>query len=101
VSSSKIFKWKQVILSRGTEVFRKGFGFEAPKDMDLEKLDATIGRLKVENDFLAKFGRAKAMKERRGHLMALHPELSKRCKAQLLKVNLSSCYVKPKPVSGG
>lgn len=44
VSSSQIFKWKQVILSRGTEVFRKGFGFEAPKDMDLEKLDATIGR---------------------------------------------------------
>jgi transposase-like protein len=44
VVSVQIFKWKQVILSRGTEVFRKGFGFEAPKDMDLEKLDATIGR---------------------------------------------------------
>lgn len=38
------------------------------------------------------------MKERRLQVMALHPLLSKRTKAKLLEVNLSSCYLKPKPV---
>ena len=38
------------------------------------------------------------MKERRVQVMALHPLLSKRSKSKLLGVNLSSCYVKPKPV---
>jgi putative transposase len=39
------------------------------------------------------------MKERRAKVMADHQRLSKRTRALLLKVNLSSCYVKPKPKS--
>ena len=39
------------------------------------------------------------MKERQAKTMAPHHTLSKRSKAKLLSVNLSSCYLKPKPVA--
>lgn len=39
------------------------------------------------------------MKERQTKVMEDHESLSKRLKAKLLKVNLSSCYIKPKPAS--
>ena len=38
------------------------------------------------------------MTVRRHRVMESHPLLSKRCKAKLLGVNLSSCYVRPKPM---
>lgn len=39
------------------------------------------------------------MKERQRQVMGFHKDLSKRLRARLLGVNLSSCYVKPKPAS--
>ena len=39
------------------------------------------------------------MKERQIQVRSLHKQLSKRLRANLLGVNLSSCYVKPKPAS--
>ncbi len=39
------------------------------------------------------------MKERRMKVQEIHPQLSKRAKAHLLNVNLSSCYVRPKAIS--
>lgn len=36
------------------------------------------------------------MKERKAKVQAIHPHLSKRSRALLLAVNLSSCYMKPK-----
>ena len=38
------------------------------------------------------------MKERQGQVTGFHKGLSKRLRAKLLGVNLSSCYIKPKPV---
>jgi putative transposase len=38
------------------------------------------------------------MKERQARVMDLHESLSKRTKAKLLGVNLSTCYLKPKPI---
>jgi transposase-like protein len=51
VVSSQIFKWKKMVLDSGASVFgqQKSAGAES---QEIEKLHATIGRLKVENDFL-------------------------------------------------
>jgi len=55
VASSQIFKWKKALLDHGSEIFSKGMPTRTSQDAELEKLHATIGKLKVENDFLAKF----------------------------------------------
>lgn len=54
VVASQIFKWKRALLEHGAEIFSKGLPTKSAQDADLDKLHATIGRLKVENDFLAK-----------------------------------------------
>ena len=54
VVSSQIFKWKKGLLEHGSEIFRKCVPTKSGHESELEKLHATIGRLKVENDFLAK-----------------------------------------------
>lgn len=54
VVSSQIFSWKKALLEHGAEVFSKGIPSKAKQDNEVEKLHATIGRLTVENDFLAK-----------------------------------------------
>lgn len=55
VPRSVVSRWKSQLLNNGSEVFKSG---NQPKkvmeDQALEKLHATIGRLKVENDFLQK-----------------------------------------------
>lgn len=55
VISSQVFRWKKALLEHGSEIFSKGTPSKSSQDTELEKLHATIGKLKVENDFLAKF----------------------------------------------
>ena len=54
VASSQIYSWKKALLEHGAEIFTKGLPAKANQESETEKLHATIGRLKVENDFLAK-----------------------------------------------
>lgn len=57
VVSSQVFKWKKALLEKGKEVFegKRLAGNTSCDNREIEKLHATIGRLTVENDFLAKF----------------------------------------------
>lgn len=55
VVSSQLFKWKRALLDHGADIFNKGQDKLTNQDDVVEKLHATIGRLKVENDFLSKF----------------------------------------------
>ena len=56
VVNSQIFKWKKALLDSGKQVFANNIHTKAEtKNIQIERLHATIGRLKVENDFLAKF----------------------------------------------
>ena len=55
IVSSQIFKWKKELIENGQEIFKKDLSFKKEESNQVEKLHATIGRLKVENDFLAKF----------------------------------------------
>jgi transposase len=54
VVSSQIYKWRNALLEHGSEVFTQGKSIDSSQEVEVEKLHATIGRLKVENDFLAK-----------------------------------------------
>lgn len=51
ISKSVASKWKNQLLSEGSEVFSKDQKNSSSEAM-IEQLHATIGRLKVENDFL-------------------------------------------------
>ena len=54
VVGSQIFKWKKALLNHGAEIFKDGTPTKSSEDSTIEKLHATIGKLKVENDFLEK-----------------------------------------------
>jgi transposase-like protein len=52
VSKSVIHKWKKQFLDSGAKVFSDKKSDSTKETHDIEKLHATIGKLKVENDFL-------------------------------------------------
>lgn len=54
IVSSQLFKWKKELLSNGQEIFRNGRLIKEQGQAEIEQLHATIGRLTVENGFLAK-----------------------------------------------
>jgi transposase-like protein len=51
IVSSQLFKWKKAVLDQGAEVFKSGSTVTHDQGL-IDKLHTTIGRLKVENDFL-------------------------------------------------
>jgi len=58
VNSVMISKWKTEFLSNMSLVFEKGSTTNEPSEsVDVERLYAQIGQLKVENDFLKKSAR--------------------------------------------
>ena len=55
VPRSVLHRWKKQLLENGPDIFAVGSSSKVKKSSDnieIEKLHATIGRLKVENDFL-------------------------------------------------
>jgi len=54
IVNSQLHKWKKELLDNGAEVFKNTSSAQIITDSVVDKLHATIGRLKVENDFLEK-----------------------------------------------
>lgn len=54
VVSSQIYKWKTALMAQGPGIFDQGTVGSSLAETELDKLHATIGRLKVENDFLGR-----------------------------------------------
>jgi transposase len=54
VPRSVLSRWKKRLLDEGAEIFKadKANKNDQQNPVEIEKLHATIGRLKVENDFL-------------------------------------------------
>lgn len=51
IVSSQLFKWKKEFMENGSDIFEKGSS-KMNNENEIQKLHATIGKLKVENDFL-------------------------------------------------
>jgi transposase len=55
VAESLVHKWRKQLMAHGSELFGGRDKKKEPDPIeDVEKLHATIGRLKVENDFLGR-----------------------------------------------
>jgi transposase len=52
IVNSQLNKWKKMLIDGGVGVFKNNFNPQPSTSNDIDKLHATIGRLKVENDFL-------------------------------------------------
>lgn len=52
VPQSVIHKWRKQLLEKGSDLFTNRRGSDKQDGSELDRLHATIGRLKVENDFL-------------------------------------------------
>jgi transposase len=53
VPRSVLAKWKKQLLDHGSDIFKpSNQAINHQNQVEVEKLHATIGRLKVENDFL-------------------------------------------------
>ena len=58
INSNLIVKWKKQLLENSSEVFASSKGLAPDRESEIQSLQAKIGQLTMENDFLAKaFGR--------------------------------------------
>ncbi len=54
INSNLIVKWKKQLIEQSNEVFASGKGLTPDRESEIQSLQAKIGQLTMENDFLAK-----------------------------------------------
>jgi len=54
INSNLIVKWKKQLLDQSAEVFASGKGLAPDRESEITSLQAKIGELTMENDFLSK-----------------------------------------------
>lgn len=54
INSNLVLKWKKQLIEQGSEVFASGKGLAPDRESEIQVLQAKIGQLTMENDFLAK-----------------------------------------------
>ena len=54
INSNLIVKWKKQLIEQSNEVFASGKGLSPDRESEIQGLQAKIGQLTMENDFLAK-----------------------------------------------
>ncbi len=54
VNSNLIVKWKKQLIEQSSEVFASGRGLAPDRESEIQSVQAKIGQLTMENDFLAK-----------------------------------------------
>jgi transposase len=93
VNAVVISRWKAELLENISSVFEKSSNASKEEEVDIEKLYAQIGQLKVENDFLKKkLQETGDMKQQQGLLEVGHQKLSIRKQCDLLQVSRGSFY---------
>lgn len=54
VNANLIVKWKKLLLENSAEVFASGKGLAPDRESEIKSLQAMIGEITMENDFLSK-----------------------------------------------
>ncbi len=54
INSNLIVKWKKQLIEQSSEVFASGKGLAPDRESEIQGLQAKIGQLTMENDFLSK-----------------------------------------------
>ncbi len=54
INSNLIVKWKKQLLENSAEVFASGKGLAPDRESEIKSLQAKIGEITMENDFLSK-----------------------------------------------
>jgi len=54
INANLIVKWKKLLLENSAEVFASGKGLAPDRESDIKSLQAKIGEITMENDFLSK-----------------------------------------------
>jgi transposase len=54
INSNLIVKWKKLLLENSGEVFASGKGLAPDRESEIKSLQAKIGEITMENDFLSK-----------------------------------------------
>ena len=54
INSNLIVKWKKQLLENSAEIFASGKGLAPDREAEIKDLQAKIGEITMENDFLSK-----------------------------------------------
>ena len=54
IKANLIVKWKKLLLENSGEVFASGKGLAPDRESEIKSLQAKIGEITMENDFLSK-----------------------------------------------
>lgn len=54
INANLIVKWKKLLLDNSAEVFASGKGLAPDRETEIKSLQAKIGEITMENDFLSK-----------------------------------------------
>ena len=54
INANLIVKWKKQLLEQSAEVFASGKGLAPDRESEIKSLQAKIGEITMENDFLSK-----------------------------------------------
>ena len=54
INSNLIVKWKKQLIDNSNEIFASGKGLAPDRESEIQSLQAKIGQLTMENDFLSK-----------------------------------------------
>ena len=54
ITSNPILKWKKQLIENSGEIFASGKGLAPDRESEIQSLQAKMGQLTMENDFLSK-----------------------------------------------
>ncbi|WP_442970201.1 IS3 family transposase [Roseibium sp. FZY0029] len=100
VHPNQVSTWKRQAVEGMADVLARGGKSEGPTEAEVKELHAKIGRLSVENDFLAQGLKKVSPAKKKAMIRRDHPDLSISQQCKLVKLSRAAFYYMPVGVSG-